>query len=99
MNWGLCAPQVDQHFICQPNTVLLLKQIATVVCTTAAEHIERGELVYVHCKAGRGRSTSLVLCYLIKHRGMAPLAALEFVQARRPQVRLHPVSCASAASC
>lgn len=56
-----------------------------------SEHIERGELVYVHCKAGRGRSTSLVLCYLIKHRGMAPSAALEFVQARRPQVRLHPM--------
>ncbi|KAJ7544462.1 hypothetical protein O6H91_09G080000 [Diphasiastrum complanatum] len=28
------------------------------------EHAERGEVTYVHCKAGRGRSTTVVLCYL-----------------------------------
>ena len=46
----------------------------------------------MHCKAGRGRSTSLVLCYLIKHHRMAPPAALEFVRSKRQQVRLSPVS-------
>ncbi|RYG56938.1 hypothetical protein EON66_01655 [archaeon] len=30
----------------------------------------RGDTVYVHCKAGRGRSTAIVLCYLIKHCGL-----------------------------
>jgi hypothetical protein len=24
-----------------------------------------GKLIYVHCKAGRGRSTTVVLCYLV----------------------------------
>ena len=28
----------------------------------AAEHATQGELVYVHCKAGRGRSTTLGGC-------------------------------------
>ena len=38
------------------------------------EHfIEKGESVYVHCKAGRGRSVVLVMCYLIKVRLQAPL--------------------------
>lgn len=46
----------------------------------------------MHCKAGRGRSTSLVLCYLVKHHRMAPAAALELVRSKRQQVRLSPVS-------
>ncbi len=56
-----------------------------------AGHARRGELVYVHCKAGRGRSTTLVLCYLVKEFGMTPAAALEMVRAKRHQVRLAPV--------
>ena len=31
------------------------------------EHAARGEKVYVHCKAGRGRSATLVLCWLMEH--------------------------------
>lgn len=30
-----------------------------------AEHVQGKETVYVHCKAGRGRSTTVVLCYLV----------------------------------
>ena len=51
-----------------------------------AEHAGRGELTYVHCKAGRGRSTTLVLCYLIKQAGMTPEEAFAYVRSRRPQV-------------
>ena len=53
-----------------------------------AEHAERGELTYVHCKAGRGRSTTLVLCYLIRQMRMSPDEAFEFVRTKRPQVCL-----------
>ncbi|KAK9790742.1 hypothetical protein WJX73_007403 [Symbiochloris irregularis] len=52
------------------------------------EHAQKGEITYVHCKAGRGRSTTLVLCYLIKHCDMEPQQALEFVRQKRPQVCL-----------
>lgn len=58
---------------------------------TCAEHTGRGELTYVHCKAGRGRSTTLVLCYLVKARRMAPSAALVLVRGKRPQVHLAQV--------
>ncbi|XP_030530172.1 phosphatidylglycerophosphate phosphatase PTPMT2-like [Rhodamnia argentea] len=47
-----------------------------------------GRKTYVHCKAGRGRSTTVVLCYLVKHKQMTPSAALEFVRSRRPRVLL-----------
>ncbi|XP_028770208.1 putative dual specificity protein phosphatase DSP8 [Neltuma alba] len=49
-----------------------------------------GKTTYVHCKAGRGRSTTIVLCYLIEYKLMTPLAALEYVRSRRPRVLLAP---------
>ncbi|KAI9128887.1 hypothetical protein K1719_000370 [Acacia pycnantha] len=49
-----------------------------------------GKTTYVHCKAGRGRSTTIVLCYLVEYKHMTPLAALEYVRSRRPRVLLAP---------
>ncbi|KDP33772.1 hypothetical protein JCGZ_07343 [Jatropha curcas] len=49
-----------------------------------------GRTTYVHCKAGRGRSTTIVLCYLIEYKHMTPNAALEYVRSRRPRVLLAP---------
>ncbi|GFQ06551.1 putative dual specificity protein phosphatase dsp8 [Phtheirospermum japonicum] len=44
-----------------------------------------GKTTYVHCKAaGRGRSTTIVLCYLVKHKQMTPEAAFEHVRSIRP---------------
>ncbi|KAK9857940.1 hypothetical protein WJX84_004160 [Apatococcus fuscideae] len=53
-------------------------------------HCERDEQVYVHCKAGRGRSTTLVMCYLIRCCNMSPENALTHIRLRRPQVCLAP---------
>ncbi|KAK1306149.1 putative dual specificity protein phosphatase DSP8 [Acorus calamus] len=47
-----------------------------------------GKTTYVHCKAGRGRSTTIVLCYLVHHRHMTPAAAYGYVRLRRPRVHL-----------
>ncbi|KAK7251498.1 hypothetical protein RIF29_34762 [Crotalaria pallida] len=49
-----------------------------------------GKTTYVHCKAGRGRSTTIVLCYLVEYKHMTPAAALEYVRSRRPRVLLAP---------
>ncbi|KAF6159019.1 hypothetical protein GIB67_022174 [Kingdonia uniflora] len=60
----------------------------------AVEFIHRnascGRITYVHCKAGRGRSTTIVLCYLVEYKQMTPAAALEYVRSRRPRVLLAP---------
>ncbi|XP_047943774.1 phosphatidylglycerophosphate phosphatase PTPMT2-like [Salvia hispanica] len=50
-----------------------------------------GQTTYVHCKAGRGRSTTIVLCYLVRYKQMTPTAALEYVRSRRPRVLLAPI--------
>lgn len=49
-----------------------------------------GKTSYVHCKAGRGRSTTIVLCYLVKYKKMVPEAAYEYVKSIRPRVLLAP---------
>ncbi|GJW75786.1 putative dual specificity protein phosphatase DSP8 [Tanacetum coccineum] len=60
----------------------------------AVEFIHRnatsGKTTYVHCKAGRGRSTTIVLCYLVEYKHMTPDSALEYVRSRRPRVLLAP---------
>ncbi|KAE8670969.1 putative dual specificity protein phosphatase DSP8 [Hibiscus syriacus] len=54
------------------------------------ENSSVGKTTYVHCKAGRGRSTTIVLCYLVEHRHMTPDAAYEYVRSIRPRVLLAP---------
>ncbi|KAL5553099.1 hypothetical protein UlMin_040500 [Ulmus minor] len=49
-----------------------------------------GRTTYVHCKVGRGRSTTIVLCYLVKYKNMTPAAALDYVQSWRLHVLLAP---------
>lgn len=52
------------------------------------ENASLGKTTYVHCKAGRGRSTTIVLCYLVEHRHMTPKSAYEHVRSIRPRVLL-----------
>jgi atypical dual specificity phosphatase len=47
---------------------------------------KKGSITYVHCKAGRGRSAQVVLCYLIKYKGLTPEEANKVLQERRPNV-------------
>merc|ERR1711879_164556 len=46
--------------------------------------------VYVHCKAGRTRSATLVGCYLMaKNAGMTPKEAVDFMKSKRSHILLH----------
>uniref|UniRef100_A0ACD5XVW8 Uncharacterized protein n=1 Tax=Avena sativa TaxID=4498 RepID=A0ACD5XVW8_AVESA len=47
-----------------------------------------GRMTYIHCKAGRGRSTTIVLCYMVKYKNMTPTAAFEYVRSKRARVLL-----------
>ncbi|XP_075103768.1 phosphatidylglycerophosphate phosphatase PTPMT1 [Nicotiana tabacum] len=52
------------------------------------ENASNGQSTYVHCKAGRGRSTTIVLCYLVKYKQMTPNDAYNYVKSIRPRVLL-----------
>ncbi|MFO1064410.1 MAG: dual specificity protein phosphatase family protein [Pirellulales bacterium] len=58
-------------------------------------HVHTGGVVYVHCKAGRARSATIVLWWLVKFRGLSPEdAQAHLMRYRRhinPRVYLRPV--------
>lgn len=45
--------------------------------------------VYVHCKAGRTRSATLVGCYLMMKNGWSPEQAVEHMRNCRPHILIH----------
>lgn len=51
---------------------------------------EEGYKTYVHCKAGRGRSASTVLCYLVCRYGVTVSLGLDVMKRMRPEVRPSP---------
>jgi len=55
------------------------------------QHLQGGpdRKVYVHCKAGRGRSTATVLVYMWKYFGIPVEDGWRMVKAKRPQINLN----------
>ncbi|KAG7606320.1 Dual specificity phosphatase catalytic domain [Arabidopsis thaliana x Arabidopsis arenosa] len=81
-----------EHLVIPTRDYLFAPSIVDI--TLAVNFIHKnallGKTTYVHCKAGRGRSTTVVLCYLIEHKSMTVAAAFEHVRSIRPRVLLHP---------
>lgn len=50
------------------------------------QYAERGSTVYVHCKAGRARSATIVACWLIASQSITPDEAQKILRQRRPFV-------------
>ena len=51
------------------------------------EGLQRGD-VYVHCKAGQGRSAQAVVAYLLKHQNQTQDEAISSMQRDRPSITL-----------
>lgn len=56
---------------------------------TVVMHRDRGERMLVHCYAGRSRSASLVLYYILKRYGMTMNEALVYLAEKRPQININ----------
>jgi len=52
------------------------------------KHRLLGNTVYVHCKAGRTRSTTVVACYLMTLHNWDAHRAVEFIRDKRPHIRI-----------
>lgn len=50
------------------------------------EQIEEDRTVYVHCKAGRARSATVVLCWMIQARGLSAQEGQTLLLKHRPHV-------------
>ncbi len=55
-----------------------------------------GKKVYIHCKGGRGRSATIVICYLLKYglsdgtQFQSVQEVYDFVKSKRPVINLNP---------
>jgi len=49
-------------------------------------HVEKGNTVYIHCKAGRARSATVALCWMVKYRGMSIAEAQASLLNSRPHI-------------
>lgn len=50
------------------------------------KHVALGNTVYIHCKAGRARSATVAICWLIDNKKMAPAEAQELLLEKRPHI-------------
>jgi protein-tyrosine phosphatase len=57
----------------------------TRILNTIDDALDRGEVVYVHCWGGRGRTGTVVGCHLVRH-GSTPDAALDRIAELRRRV-------------
>lgn len=50
------------------------------------QHVESQRTVYIHCKAGRARSATVALCWLMKHRDMTMAQGQQALLLARPHI-------------
>lgn len=53
-----------------------------------APRVQAGHTVYIHCAAGRGRSTTLLACWYIATQNMSVAQVVPFLKHHRPQTAL-----------
>ena len=49
-------------------------------------HVAQNHCVYIHCKAGRARSATVAICWLVKYRGLSIAEAQASLLLSRPHI-------------
>lgn len=65
------------------------KKIKNVPAQNELNDTNETGTVYVHCKAGRTRSATLVGCYLMMKNGWTPEQAVDHMRSCRPHILIH----------
>ena len=52
-------------------------------------HVAQGHRVYIHCKAGRARSATVAICWLMKSRGITKEEGQQILSQARPHINQH----------
>ncbi|KAA1257638.1 hypothetical protein LF1_01260 [Rubripirellula obstinata] len=83
--------QYSEHGIAQlhiPTTDFTHPKLQDVIDAVefVQQHASAGETVYIHCKAGRARSATVALCWLMKYRSMTAMEAQALLLKCRPHV-------------
>ncbi|XP_022322285.2 phosphatidylglycerophosphatase and protein-tyrosine phosphatase 1-like isoform X1 [Crassostrea virginica] len=70
-------------FVASPSQEFINQGVSFIL-----KHRQQQHSVYVHCKAGRTRSATIVACYLMKVNNWNPQEAVAFVESKRPHIWL-----------
>lgn len=82
---------IHHHIHAKDFVALNMEQIQSGV-NFIHHQVQKGNRVYVHCKAGRGRSATVVACYLLKHGGFTSVdEVLKHIKSLRPQIAINPL--------
>jgi atypical dual specificity phosphatase len=49
-------------------------------------HVDRNQKVYIHCKAGRGRSATVAICWVMKSQHLSAQAAQQYLLSKRGHI-------------
>lgn len=79
VNWDLKHVKIPIPDFCPPTQDQINQFIKTVEEANA-----RNEGAVVHCLQGKGRTGTMIACYLIKHENMTAQEALQKVRRLRP---------------
>nr|XP_022904472.1 phosphatidylglycerophosphatase and protein-tyrosine phosphatase 1 isoform X1 [Onthophagus taurus] len=71
------------------NFINRISKASTTLDNVGNLNQEKPFTVYVHCKAGRTRSATLVGCYLMLKNGLSPCEAVDYMKHKRPHILLH----------
>mmetsp|Transcript_105332 Transcript_105332/g.181680 ORF Transcript_105332/g.181680 Transcript_105332/m.181680 type:complete len:431 (-) Transcript_105332:269-1561(-) len=82
----LDVPEVLQLAVPDYSAELNMEELVNVTDRIREVITDRREAVYVHCKAGKGRSWVVAVSYLVAHEGLSLVDATDLVKRRRPQV-------------
>jgi atypical dual specificity phosphatase len=53
------------------------------------KHVKNGGKVYIHCKAGRARSATVAMCWMIKSKQIPAAEVQKLLAAKRPHINPH----------
>ncbi|OQR87951.1 phosphatidylglycerophosphatase and protein-tyrosine phosphatase 1-like isoform X1 [Achlya hypogyna] len=77
---------IDQHIAATTDFTAPSMESLVACVAFVSRHIDLGHTVYVHCKAGRGRSTVVVAAYLMRTHQWSIDQALDFIKQKRPHI-------------
>lgn len=80
---GLESLLISTPDYCAPTLENCMKGVAFMETIKSQNPASR---VYVHCNAGKGRSTTVVLCFLLKSKKWTYDQAFEYVKKKRPHI-------------
>lgn len=49
-------------------------------------HVDKNQKVYIHCKAGRGRSATVAICWVMKSQNVSAATAQQYLLEKRPHI-------------